>query len=126
MSVPPIDRERAEHYRWGGVCDGWHLLASPELSVIEERIPPGAGEIRHRHRRARQLFYVLDGRATFEIEGRTIEPGPRQAVAIPPGAAHRVVNAGREDLVLLVMSAPPSHGDRELAPEAPTPATKRG
>ena len=126
MDRLPIDRDRAEHYRWGGVCDGWHLLASPELSVIEERIPPGAGEVRHLHRRARQLVYVLEGRATIEVEGATVETGPRQAVAVAPGAAHRLANAGEGELVLLVVSAPPSHGDRIPAPESPPAAPESG
>lgn len=37
----------AEHYRWGGVCDGVRLLERAELSVIDERIPPGALEFKH-------------------------------------------------------------------------------
>jgi mannose-6-phosphate isomerase-like protein (cupin superfamily) len=120
MTDPVIDRDSAEHYRWGDVCDGWHLVASPELSVIEERVPPGAGEVRHLHRRARQLFYVLEGSAALEIEGIPVEVGARQAVEIPPGAAHRLRNAGEVELVFLVVSAPPSHGDRVLSPE-PSP-----
>jgi mannose-6-phosphate isomerase-like protein (cupin superfamily) len=120
MSDLVIDRDSAERYRWGEVCDGWHLLASPDLSVIEERVPPGAGEVRHRHRRSRQLFYVLEGRATLEVEGASVEIGPRQAVEVAPGTAHRLYNAGAIDLVFLVVSAPPSHGDRILSP-TPSP-----
>ncbi len=32
-----IDINKAEHYAWGNRCDGWHLLKSPEISVIQER-----------------------------------------------------------------------------------------
>jgi hypothetical protein len=35
----PISRETAEHYVWGGTCDGWHLVRSLELSIIQERMP---------------------------------------------------------------------------------------
>ena len=35
-----ISKKNSEHYAWGGVCDGWHLLKSPVLSVIQERVPP--------------------------------------------------------------------------------------
>jgi len=24
----PVSAEAAEHYRWGEVCDGWHLVRS--------------------------------------------------------------------------------------------------
>jgi hypothetical protein len=39
----------AEHYTWGSVCDGWHLVRRPELSVIRERMPAGTSEVRHFH-----------------------------------------------------------------------------
>ena len=43
------NRSNAEHYVWGDGCDGWRLLDRPDLSVIEERIPPGRGEVVHFH-----------------------------------------------------------------------------
>jgi hypothetical protein len=33
--------ENAENYKWGNNCDGWHLLKSDSLSVIQERMPAG-------------------------------------------------------------------------------------
>ena len=35
------------------------MLNRPELSVIQERVPPGDRERRHLHSKARQFFYVL-------------------------------------------------------------------
>jgi len=105
-------RENSERYSWGGACDGWHLLKSPGLSVIEERVPPGASETRHFHQRAQQFFYVLSGGAVMELENSEVVLGPRQGLAVPPGAPHRLINRGSSDLVFLVISAPPSHGDR--------------
>ena len=64
-----ISTKTAEHYTWGDGCDGWHLLRAPGLSVIQERMPPGAAEARHLHERARQFFYVLSGSLTMELEG---------------------------------------------------------
>jgi quercetin dioxygenase-like cupin family protein len=64
-----VSTANAAHYHWGQSCDGWHLLATDDLSVIEERMPPGSVEQRHRHAYARQFFYVLDGEAVLELEG---------------------------------------------------------
>ncbi|HKH92800.1 MAG TPA: hypothetical protein VKA54_13420 [Gemmatimonadaceae bacterium] len=47
-SKQPISRSSAEHYHWGGACDGRHLLRDAHLSVIEERMPPATREERHR------------------------------------------------------------------------------
>jgi mannose-6-phosphate isomerase-like protein (cupin superfamily) len=64
-----ISRENARHYVWGENCDGWRLLQSASLSVIEEHMPPGASEVRHFHRRAQQFFFILSGEAMMETEG---------------------------------------------------------
>jgi mannose-6-phosphate isomerase-like protein (cupin superfamily) len=109
----PVSVETAEHYRWGEVCDGWHLVRSEELSVIEERMPAGAREQRHFHTKARQFFYVLEGELTMEVEGRSHALGARQGLEIAPGERHQARNESREDVRFLVISSPPAQGDRE-------------
>lgn len=108
----PVSGATAEHYGWGQGCDGWHLLKQPGLSVIEERVPPGAAEVMHHHRRAEQFFYVLAGRATLELDGRSVEIGPRQGCHVAAGVRHQLRNAHDETLEFLVISAPMAHGDR--------------
>jgi mannose-6-phosphate isomerase-like protein (cupin superfamily) len=108
-----ISTARAEHYIWGGQCDGWHLAKRPGLSVIEERMPAGSSETLHRHAQSQQFFYVLSGEATFIVEGALLRVGPGEGLGIAPGSAHLVRNAGASDLRFLVISQPPSRGDRE-------------
>ncbi|HXN47669.1 MAG TPA: cupin domain-containing protein [Bryobacteraceae bacterium] len=107
-----IDKASAEHYSWGEGCDGWHLVRTPLVSVIEERMPAGASEIRHYHRSATQFFYVLEGTLSIEVEGTEYELGPRQGLSIAAGQAHQVFNRGTVEAEFLVVSNPPSHGDR--------------
>jgi mannose-6-phosphate isomerase-like protein (cupin superfamily) len=107
-----IDRSSAEHYTWGTVCGGWHFLNSADLSVIQERVPPGAGEVRHFHSRARQFFYVLAGTATLEFTGHAVTFGPGQGVHVPPNLEHRFCNRSTEEVVVLVISSPTTAGDR--------------
>jgi mannose-6-phosphate isomerase-like protein (cupin superfamily) len=106
----------AERYRWGQRCDGWHLLAGDDLSVIEERMPPGAAELRHRHAKSRQFFYALEGTLTLELDGAVHQLQSGQGLHVPPGAAHQARNEGSADARFLVVSAPGSHGDRIVAP----------
>ncbi len=77
-----VDRQTAQHYSWGSGCDGWHLVQTPALSVIEERMPPGTSEIRHYHQKANQFFYVLRGTLNINVEGNEL------ALKIWPGLAH--------------------------------------
>ena len=101
-----------EHYVWGEGCDGWHLAKTPGLSVIRERVPPGGAEVRHYHGKAEQFFYVLSGVATMETDNGVFKIEADHGLHVPAGVLHRLSNAGGVDLVFLVISTPPSHGDR--------------
>jgi uncharacterized cupin superfamily protein len=111
----PVSSANAEHYTWGGSCDGWHLVRSNRLSVIEECMPPGSAEQRHFHVRARQFFYVLDGELTIEIEGHLQLIRPRQGIEILPGQAHEATNRSGNAVRFLVISQPPGQADRQPA-----------
>jgi mannose-6-phosphate isomerase-like protein (cupin superfamily) len=108
-----ISTNNAEHYTWGEGCEGWHLLKSDDLSVIQERVPPGKFETKHLHRKARQFFYILSGEATMVLSDKAIRLRASEGLEIPPGAIHQFRNDSNEDVVFLVISCPKSHGDRE-------------
>ena len=110
--IAPVDRSNCEHYVWGAGCDGWRLLASAALSVIQERVPPGASEVMHFHSEAQQFFFVLSGHATLELEDRSVELGVGQGLRVPPRVPHRFGNRSGRDVVFLVISSPTSAGDR--------------
>jgi mannose-6-phosphate isomerase-like protein (cupin superfamily) len=112
MVLTPVSQENASHYVWGDHCDGWHLLQEPELSVIEECMPPGASEVCHSHRKAQQFFFILSGQATMEANGEGIILMTGQGLAIPPGSRHQFRNHSDQPVRFLVISQPPSHGDR--------------
>jgi mannose-6-phosphate isomerase-like protein (cupin superfamily) len=88
------------------------LVRGQNLSVIEEWMPPGTREVRHWHARSRQFFYVLSGTLTLEVEGETHQLLPRTGLELPPGTAHQAMNETNADVEFLVISEPPSHGDR--------------
>lgn len=113
-----ISINNAEHYEWGDACEGWHLLAGDDLSVIEERMPPGTAEQRHRHERSRQFFYVLEGEAVLEMEGAAHVLCRGEGLHVPPGTAHQMRNDSAHDVRFIVVSAPKSHGDRIAEPQA--------
>lgn len=107
VSIESIDR-----YSWGADCDGWHLVQSTELSVIQERMPRGTEESRHAHHLSRQFFYVLSGALSIEINGEQQVLGPNEGIEISPNSPHQVRNTSEGETMFLVVSQPPSHGDR--------------
>ena len=111
-----ISIKTAEHYKWGGPkatdCDGWHLVKTLELSVIEELMPPGTSEVRHSHVHARQFFYVLEGALTLEVEDHHFVVPAGEGIEVSPGQRHQAMNKSSRALRIIVTSQPPSHGDR--------------
>ncbi|WP_444910111.1 cupin domain-containing protein [Microbulbifer sp. TRSA005] len=110
--MPVVSKENAAHYSWGEGCDGWHLVRTDSLSVIQERVPPGCSEVRHLHRQSEQFFFVLKGTATIECGGEEHTLTPVQGLHIAAGIPHQLFNKADVDLILTVTSTPPSHGDR--------------
>lgn len=102
----------AKHYQWGDQCDGWHLLDSPDLSVIQERMPPGASEQLHYHQYAQQLFYILSGEAEFTVDETRSTLSLGDSITIRPNQVHALKNSTDAELLFLVISQPRSHGDR--------------
>ncbi|WP_213805634.1 cupin domain-containing protein [Granulicella sp. dw_53] len=116
MPTKIISTATAEHYKWGGTsgtdCDGWHLVSTPDLNVIEEVMPPGTAETRHFHRHSHQFFYVLSGELTLEVEHQDFVLHAGQGLEITPGQAHQASNRSAGETRILLTSQPPSQGDR--------------
>ena len=107
-----ISCQTAVPYTWGGQCLGWHLVQDEQMSVIEELMPSNSAEVLHYHERSKQFFYVLSGSLTIATPSGTQIIRANEGLRIWPGIRHRVVNASREAARFLVISVPPSHGDR--------------
>jgi dTDP-4-dehydrorhamnose 3,5-epimerase-like enzyme len=58
----------------------------------------------HKHDREDEFFYVVEGTLSIDLEGRTVELGPRQAITVPRGVLHRT-RAPERVVVLMVEGA---------------------
>ena len=113
--IRKVTTDTAEHYVWGNQCDGWHLLRSPNVSVITDRMPPGTSEVAHHHAKSQQLFFVLSGELVLESDGVRHVLHARESAHVPPHLVHQAINNSAEPVEFLVISEPPSHGDRVLS-----------
>lgn len=100
-------------YTWGEGAQGWRWCDTPGLSVIREEMPAGSAETRHRHAQAHQVFHVLTGTLTLEVEGTAHSLTPDTALEVLPGTAHQARNLGPGPCTFLVISAPSTRNDRE-------------
>ena len=68
-------------------------------------IAPGVVGRPHYHELQDELYFVHSGRAIFHVDGEARELGPGGLLHVESTTPRRVMNAGDEDLVLLVVGA---------------------
>ena len=77
------------------------------LTMFKCIISPGAEPtMSHYHDSFDETFYGLKGTATCTVDGRTTEVGPGEALFIPRGAVHSVVNKTNEQIEVLCFTNP--------------------
>jgi mannose-6-phosphate isomerase-like protein (cupin superfamily) len=85
-------------------------------SLAEATLPAGVATQRHYHRLSEEFYFILEGRATMEIDGEAQPVGPGDAILIPPGAWHQITASADAPVRLLCCCAPPySHDDTFFA-----------
>jgi quercetin dioxygenase-like cupin family protein len=53
-----------------------------------------------------EIYFVLNGAGTMQVEGESRRVGPGDAVWIPVGSSHGLLNNGEEDCIILVVASP--------------------
>jgi quercetin dioxygenase-like cupin family protein len=81
-------------------------------TMFTDTTPVGGGPPVHRHDREDEWFLVLEGKASYFVEGRWTEPsGPGTAVFASRGSAHAFKNAGDVPLKQLITLSPAGFED---------------
>lgn len=88
------------------------------INVI--KVPPGGGSPEGKHTHVvDQIFYVVSGVMSVEVDGQVVEAGPGSMVFLPPNVAHRNWNSGTDTLIHLGIQAPvPQPGEPFSVPSA--------
>lgn len=60
----------------------------------------------HTHKVQEQIYHVLEGEGSMEIEGKKQTVRKHDVIFIPPGYSHRIVNNGLGDLTFIVVTTP--------------------
>ena len=118
-----VNLDQAEPFRTKDGSEIRELLAHRNSairnqSLAEARIPVGGATMEHYHPRAEEIYYITHGTGRMKLghEERDVRPG--DAIAIPPGQAHKLWNIGDELLRLLCCCAPGYEHDDTVLTEA--------
>ncbi|MCB1095094.1 MAG: cupin domain-containing protein [Verrucomicrobiales bacterium] len=81
-----------------------------QQSLAEASMSSGGQTERHYHKLSEELYFILEGTASMELDGEVREVGPGDGILIPPGAWHQIT--ALSDVRFLCCCAPPySHDD---------------
>jgi mannose-6-phosphate isomerase-like protein (cupin superfamily) len=85
--------------------DQWYNQTLCKVNASVVRMGVLKGEYHwHKHEKDDEFFYVVEGRFLIDLEGRTVELGPRQGFVVPKGVVHRT-RAPERCVILMVENA---------------------
>ena len=68
-----------------------------------EVIPPGASDGLHRHSGVEEVYYVMEGTATFQLNDEKAPINTGDAIPVKFNEAHAIINNGSAPIELLIM-----------------------
>jgi mannose-6-phosphate isomerase-like protein (cupin superfamily) len=87
------------------VTDKWYNQTLCRVNDSVVRLGVVQGEYHwHKHDDLDEFFYTVEGRFLIDLEGRTVELGPRQGFVVPKGVVHRT-RAPERAVILMVEGA---------------------
>ena len=85
--------------------DPWWNQTLCKVNESVARLGVFQGEFHwHKHDLEDEFFFVLEGKLLLDLEGRTVELGPRQGMLVPRGVVHRT-RAPQRTVVLMIEAA---------------------
>ena len=122
-------REQATDWmaEWPGYGEmRWYseALGTEQVSFSWRTMPSGTGgrgSYGHRHPGQEEIYFVLEGTATFKVGDDVFETGPKTAVRMTGEAFYSVHNDTDGDVELMILSTrlpdPPSERQEDFWPE---------
>ena len=101
-----------QQYKWGNNCEAWNFVDNTDISIKLESMPAGAEEVLHYHKQAQQFFYIVEGKAVFEVDDVILIVHQNEGLHVKAGQKHRIMNKEEKTLEFLVYSQPSTQDDR--------------
>ena len=122
LAMDIVNIDQAEPFRTKDGSEIRELLAHRNSSIrsqslAEARIPIGGSTMEHYHTKAEEIYYITHGTGRMKIGQAERDVRPGDAIAIPPGQAHKLWNTGEELLRLLCCCAPAYEHDDTIITE---------
>ncbi len=80
---------------------------SDRFEVVLGEIKSGGRAEPHAHEGIEQAMFILEGKASVEVEGESEVVGPRDLIHFSPGVRHQITALEGRPLRFLIVYAPP-------------------
>ncbi len=106
-----MGQQPREERPWGDFC----VLADDEQHKLKRIVVyPGKRLSLQRHRHRDEHWTIVSGEARMTVDGREFTLQRGQSVDILRGAFHRVLNAGKADLVIVEIQTGDSFDENDI------------
>jgi len=90
------------------------LLEEPNYKVKRITVKSGQRLSYQRHAKRREYWTVVSGRALATLDGAEVALEPGGRIDIPLGAAHRIANTGKDDMVFIEVQLGEYFGEDDI------------
>lgn len=111
LGAPEIVESRSSLRPWGS----WTMLVKgPGFQVKTIEVSPGHRLSLQSHEHRSEHWVIVEGRATVERNGETVELGPNESAYIPIGMRHRLTNTGETRLRIVEVAVGDYLGEDDI------------
>ena len=99
-----VAKEEPGTHNGGGQTVGYSFFSKvPNLKLVfrKRAFKPGSG-VGHHVQKEDEIYYVLSGKGTMVLDGKTVDITPGTAVLTRTGSSHSLKQVGSEDLVIMI------------------------
>ena len=99
-----VAKDEPGTHNGGGQTVGYSFFKSVrglKLIFRKRALKPGSGIGLHEQKED-EIYYVLSGKGSMTLDGKTVEITPGTAVLTRTGSSHSLKQAGDQDLVILI------------------------
>ena len=99
-----VAKEEPGTHNGGGMTVGYSFFRNvPNMKLVfrKRAFKPGSG-VGHHVQKEDEIYYVLSGRGTMTLDGKTYDVTPGTAILTRTGSSHSLKQTGSEDLVVLI------------------------
>ena len=110
-NIVEVPWQQYPHHFGGALAKALVGPGDTDIKLIDYRISsyqPMAYVAPHTHKVQEQIYHVLEGEGSMDINGETNIVRRHDVIHIPPGIEHSITNTGLDNLVFIVVTAPVS------------------